>query len=345
MSTELDTEAATRTDLEPLTPEEAARLWAESKMDELADATLELQRNQIHAFVDWLETTTDTDDMREVSARTVHRFKLDIKSDLAQSTLSQRIGIVRRFLRFCVSIDAVDPSVPERVELPKRDGEARTEMLDSEQAESALSYLRKYAYASREHALLALCWHTAIRTGTLRALDVSDVEEANNRLRVRHRPETDTPLKNKDTAERYIALSEDVTEVLRDYIQQNRTAVTDDHGRKPLFATENGRAPVKTLRRWFQTMTRPCALGDCPHGRDPSDCDAARRQRDASDCPSSVSGHPIRRGSITRHLREDIPEKVVSDRCNVSPDILDRHYDRRSEDEKAEQRRQHLDNL
>jgi len=345
MTTNPSREPTTGTTLEPIGPDEAARLWIESRMDELASATLELQKHQLMGFVDWLDEHTDIDDMRDVSGRTVHRFRLDISEELAQSTVSQRIGIVRRFLQFCASIDAVDPSVPERIELPERNKAARDERLDTDHADATLSYLRRYAYASREHALVALCWHTAIRTGTIRGLDMSDVETANNRLRIRHRPETDTPLKNKDRAERYIALSEDVTSVLADYIDTKRVDVTDEYGREPLFTTENGRAPVKTLRRWFQCATRPCNWTECPHNRSPSECDAAGKQRKASDCPSSRSGHPIRRGSITHHLRKDIPEKVVSDRCNVSSDVLDRHYDRRSEDEKAEQRRQYLEDI
>jgi site-specific recombinase XerD len=314
-------------------------------MDEFARATLELQGRHIDQFTAWL-ADEEIRDLREVSARTVHRFRLDIKSGLSQATLAKRIGTVRRFLRFCTSIDAVDPNTVERIEIPDRDETVRTETLDTEDAEAVLSYLRRFAYASREHALVALCWHTALRTGTLRALDVSDVESANNRLRVRHRPESDTPLKNGVAAERYVALSEDVTEVLSDYIDHKRPDGEDQYGRQPLFVTENGRAAVKTLRRWFQTVTRPCVYGaPCPEGKDPDTCDAAQRSRDAVDCPASVSGHPVRRGSITRHLRQDVPDKVVSDRCNVSPDVLDKHYDRRTEDEKTEQRRQYLDGL
>ena len=343
MSTKLST-TTNRTDLEPITPKEAARLWRESKTGELADATLELQGFHIDQFIDWLESD-DTEDMRDVTARTVHRFRLDIKGEIAQSTLSQRVSTVRRFLQFCSSIEAVDPSVPERIEIPNRNTEARDEKLEADHADAALSFLRKYHYASREHALLALCWHTALRTGTLRALDVSDFEESNTRLRIRHRPESGTPLKNGDSAERYVVLSEVVTEVLRDYVRQNRPAVMDEEGREPLFATENGRAPVKTFRRWFQMATQPCNWGECPHGRDPASCDAAQRQKAARDCPSSVSWHPIRRGAITQHLRRDVPEKVVSDRCNVSSDVLDKHYDRRTEEEKAEQRRQFVDGL
>ena len=327
------------TRLQPIEPTEAKRLWLESRIDEWADATMKIQRFQVEVFTDWL-AENEIDDMRDVSARTAHKFRLDTKEGLAQSTVSQRMATVRRFLSFCASIDGVDPSGPERMETPNRGNDVRTEALEKEQAEAVLSYLRKYAYASREHALLALTWHTGIRTGTLVSLDVEDIEADKHRLRIRHRPESGTPLKNGKRAERYIALSPDITEILEDYITNQRSSLpTNDDNRQPLFVTSKGRASGKTLRQWFYKSTRPCLYGDCPHGRSPSDCDAAQRQRDAKDCPSSLSGHPIRRGAITQFLKDDTPRKAVSDRCNVSNDILDKHYDARSESEKAENRR------
>jgi integrase len=93
--------------------------------------------------------------------------------------------------------------------------------------------------------------------------------------------------------------------------------------------------------RW----TRPCAHGEeCPHDRDPDDCEATVRDA-ASKCPSSVSPHAIRRGSITHSLNSDMPDRVVSDRANVSPKVIEQHYDRRTEQERMEQRRDYLDNL
>jgi hypothetical protein len=38
-------------------------------------------------------------------------------------------------------------------------------------------------------------------------------------------------------------------------------------------------------------------------------------------------------------LTEDVPEKVISDRMNVGEDVLDKHFDRHSNEVKVEQRR------
>lgn len=91
-------------------------------------------------------------------------------------------------------------------------------------------------------------------------------------------------------------------------------------------------------------MTRPCVYGNCPHNRETESCEATDDNH-ASQCPSSVSPHPVRRGIITHHLLKDVPQTAVSGRCDVSKDILDQHYDRRSELEKAEQRREYLDDI
>lgn len=331
--------------LEPLEPTKAKSLYLKSRRDELATRSLELHEKHVGSFVDFCDRE-GIDNMNDVSARTVHEFRLEIAERLSQSTLSIYMSTVRQFVKFCEGIDAVAPNTAERIVLPDRNRNARSETLEADDATTILSHLRKYYYASRTHALMTLLWHTGIRTGTVHSLDVTDVDVERDRLRIRHRPETGTPLKNGKNANRYIALSAEVSDVLADYIAECRHDVTDENGREPLFSTANGRAAKNTLRRNIYAVTRPCATGQgCPHNKNPDDCTAAKRANAASKCPSTVSGHPVRRGAITHHLREDVPEKVVSDRMNVSQDILDKFYDRRTEDEKAEQRRQFIQNL
>ena len=191
---------------------------------------------------------------------------------------------------------------------------------------------------SRDHALLEVLWHCGLRVGEARALDVSDFDESEQSLAVRHRPEGGTSLKNGGGGERLVALNARVYDVLADYLKQNRTNVTVE-GRDPLFSTPKGRCGTTTLRNAVYRLTQPCLTGSCPLGRDPEQCE----QQGRSSCPETLSPHDVRRGAITHYLSNDVPEKVVGDRMDVSPDVLEKHYDQRSEDKKMEQRRQYLD--
>ena len=110
-----------------------------------------------------------------------------------------------------------------------------------------------------------------------------------------------------------------------DYIETHRHDVTDDYGRNPLFTTEYGRITKNTLRAYIYRMTRLCDYGkECPHDRDPEDCEAASRMAE-SKCPDSTAPHSIRRGTITHFLQEDLPAKVVSDRMKVREDVIEEH--------------------
>jgi integrase len=256
---------------------------------------------------------------------------------------------VRVFIRFCEGIDAVPSGLHDKVLSPGLDAnqKRREVMLDSGEATDVLDHLRTFRYASFEHTLLTVLWHTGIRTGAVHGLDLRDYDPEKARLDLHHRPETGTPLKNDVDGERMVALSPEVCSVVDDWIAHNRPDVTDEYGRQPLFASRHGRVHKSTVRDAVYRVTRPCEYADeCPHGREIETCEARDdHAKSASACPSSVSPHAIRRGTITHHLTRDVPETVVSDRMNVSQDVLDDHYDERSEEVKVEQRRGYLNNL
>jgi integrase len=181
-----------------------------------------------------------------------------------------------------------------------------------------------------------------MRMGALQSLDVEDFDHEHRSLELVHRPDEGPTLKNAEDGERIVALSEDVAEVIADYIGHKRNERTDDHGRRPLFSTKQGRISKNTIQQVAYGLTRPCEYGQaCPHSKDPDDCEWTG-YHGASSCPSSVSPHPIRRGSITWQLTSG-PTRAVGDRCDVSNRVLEEHYDRRTEQEKMQQRREVLD--
>jgi integrase len=254
---------------------------------------------------------------------------------------------LRVFIRWVESIDGAPEDLHVKVRSPTLTGDdnVRDEMLEEGRAEDLLEYLGRYEYASRPHVVIALMWHTMMRVGAIHALDLDDFDPDEQSIQVVHRPETGTPIKNSTDGERFVALSEEICQLLADWIDQQRPVVTDEYGRDPLVTTSHGRAHVTTLRGDCYRFTRPCiSTGDCPHGRDIADCPATEYES-ASKCPSSESPHALRRGGITHALSEDWPLRVVGDRANVSKRVLELHYDFRTEKEKMEQRRDYLDKL
>jgi integrase len=254
---------------------------------------------------------------------------------------------VRVFIRWLESIDGVEQDLHTKVRSPTLSSEdkSRDVMLESERAEKVLSHLRKYKYASRQHVVLSLLWHTMMRVGAVHALDVTDFNESEQYIEVKHRPETGTSIKNANRGERLVALSPEMCVMLSDWIADCRPQVTDEYGRQPLIASEQGRVHRSTLRRDCYRFTRPCVFTDeCPHDREIIECEAAGHDY-SYECPSSVSPHAFRRGGITYALNSDVPEKAISDRANVSESVLDAHYDNRSQQERMEQRRKYIENL
>jgi site-specific recombinase XerD len=322
--------------LEPIEPEAALELFLKYKEAELADASIKGHDYRLRHFVRWCHEQ-GIENLNTFTGRQLHEYRLWRRDDGDLNKVSEKTQMdsLRSFVRWLEAVDGVEQDLSEKVLSPTitADENSRDVMLNSEQAASVLSHLEKYEYARPQHVALTLMWHTMMRVGGVHAMNVDDYNADEQYMKVRHRPDTDTPIKNKGDGERLVALSDDIYELLDGWLENKRPDTTDDHGRKPLLASREGRLQKMTLR-----------MEECPHDRDPGDCEATERDA-ASKCPSSVSPHAIRRGSITHSLNSDMPDRVVSDRANVSPKVIEQHYDRRTEQERMEQRRDYLDNL
>lgn len=329
--------------LQPLTPAKAVAMYLDHRQADLSAKSLQNYRYRLARFVDWADAS-DLDNINNLTGRQLHEFRIWRADQVKRVTLVNELRTLQKFLEFCASVDAVEDGLRERVLIPdlKPGDETADDILEADRAQAILRHLERYHYASREHVILALLWHLGIRLGTLRAIDRGDVDLEAGLVAIRHRPETDTPLKNGQSAERYVNVSEHYCEVIADYIDHDRDDVVDDHGREPLITSRQGRLTAVPIRQLVYRITQPCYIGECPHDRDPATCEWIERYR-RNECPSSRSPHAIRRGSITHHLRSGSPQQVVQERSNVSQEVLERHYDSRTEREKAVARREWLE--
>lgn len=249
------------TTLEPLTPTDAVDWYLTEKRPEVSQATIYSHKSRLNHFLRWCDHS-DLDDLNELTGRDLHRYKLWRREDgdINRVTLKTQMDTLRVFIQWCESVDAVEPDLSTKVQSPTlADGEnQRDVLLDGDAADRILSYLAKYEYATIEHVTLALLWQTKMRRGAVRTLDLDDYDCGQQTLTVRHRPETGTPIKNKQRGERVVAIDDALCALLDDWITDRRHDKTDEHGREPLLTTTHGRPHGQTIQSAVYAVTRPC---------------------------------------------------------------------------------------
>ena len=333
-------------ELDDIDPRTALELYIEARTAELSQATIRSHRSRLGHVIEWCDEE-GIEFMSELRGRDLHEYRLwrRSKGDPNNVTMKTQMDSLRVWIRWLETIDAVQPDLSEKVLSPSlgKGENQRDVMIDGEVGDAILEYLDRYEYASVDHVTWILLWRCIMRRGGVRAVDTDDVETTGDdpHIRVKHRPDTGTPLKNQGEGERFIGLREDTAAVIEDYIDKRRIDVVDQYGRSGLITSRQGRQHVQTIQATSYALTRPCKGpgGECPHDRDVSECDAAQDRQKSYECPSSVSPHAVRRGAITHWLSSDVPETIVSDRANTN--AMD-HYDRRTERQKMQQRREFL---
>ncbi|WP_363466093.1 tyrosine-type recombinase/integrase [Halogeometricum borinquense] len=336
--------------LEPIPPSAAVKMHLDALKDSSAEWTQTSHKSELRPFVEWCREEGGVDNLNALTGRDLYNYRIWRREggyskskvdELAPKTLHSNLSTLRSFLRFCAEIDAVEEDLCLSVPLPTlgADDEVSDSKIVPDRVPPILDYLERYHNGSRDHVIWTLLWR-GLRTGAIRSIDDVDLELDGREpgIDLRHRPETGTPLKNNSRSERYLRLTERDAQTLQDWIQGPRPDVTDDHGRRPLIATAQGRASASCIRDAVYRWTRPCARGDeCPHDRDPETCEATEHSS-MSKCPSSRSPHDVRKARVTKYRSDGVPRGVVSDELDASEQILDKHYDRASRREKAARR-------
>lgn len=340
--------------LESLEPCEGVDRYLKHRGDEITPNTKEEYEAELRLFEAFCEPNR-VDDLNDLSGRDLddyrnwRRDESAERGPLSTKTMRDVMYLLRNFVEYLVSIDAVPADLPGKVTIPElKDGDGvRDTELDPERLNRIVDYLAKHEYASREHVVWVLFGATGRRLGGIHSLDLCDLhlDVDDPYIEFRHDP-PETRLKNAGRSEGPTNIGQEVVEVLEDYIKHNRREVETDSGREPLLTTHSGRISKPTIRTYIYKWSRPCVVGGgCPHGFDPQECEAAQERDAAPKCPSSRSPHTIRHTYLTQKRRDGVPKGILSDRCDVSEEVLDKHYDERTPEEKLERRRKVLEEL
>lgn len=337
----------TQYELYDTSPETALERYLSDREDEVQQATIQAHKYRLSHFLRWSEQE-GIDNLNNLNGRNLQDFRYWRKQDggLNNVTLHTQMTTFRVFIKWCEDFQAVVPGLHEKIRVPNldEDEDVSDQKIKPERTLKILEYLEKFHYASRDHAMLRILFRTGVRTGGLRTLNLTDYYPQDQYIEVKHRPEKDTPLKNGEKGERPIYLNAMTCQTLDDYIEKSRIEVEDDYGYKPLLTTNHGRLSPNTIRQRLYKITQPCVYtGECPHDETPATCDAHQSVDAASQCPSAEPPHSVRKASITYWRQRDTPAQQVGERADVNADIIEKHYDKRTDQGKMEQRKDFFD--
>lgn len=333
-------------------------MFFESKRGAVKQSSLRAYKFPTRHFVEYLEET-DIDSMVDIDGFHLEQWRLSRKREgIADATLQSNCKQIRHFLNWCGDKAIVENDLAGKLTIPDvaYDDMVSSEKVPLAQAEEILNHLDTYEYATLYHALFEVMWVTACRISGAIALDVDDFvhdpeptpenPDPLPYLKFRDRPEQGSGLKNKKKSKRNVTISEDTAKILIKYLSRYHNDQTDEHGRTPLFCTDYQRLTRQRAYKAINRYTRPCIYsGNCPHDREIEACEAYSDNNKAMACPSSKSLHPIRRGSITHHLKRGWPKEALAERVDVGVDVLEQHYDARTHEDKREGRRRYMDLL
>lgn len=333
-----------------VSPRKARSLFVQYKRGRVKDSTVRAYKYPLEHFVSFCEKHGITA-MSDIGTYIIQSWQENRRQDVKLVTLHNNAKHLRVFIKWCGRQEYVPWELHERMTVPKLTNEnaVSDETMRLEQAEAILRYLDTFEYGTRKHGAFYTMWHTGCRISGAMALDLRDFEtnqDGSGTLRFMNRRSTGTALKNGNDGERIVTIKEPVVAVLNDYIEGNRWPITDEYDREPLFTTGTMRMGRGRAYKDFTALSRPCHFSDeCPHDRSIADCEAAQSMEAAPGCPSSKSNHPIRRGSITYHIDRGWPKEKLSERVDVSVEVLNKHYDARREEDKRQGRQEFIDLL
>jgi site-specific recombinase XerD len=325
------------------------QMFLDMKRGEIKDSSLRDYEVAIRLFCEYIEDQGVTY-LYEIDGFLLEQYKAERKKTVKQITVHNHWKKLRVFIRYVESINGIERGLAAVMTIPSvsRTDEVNDEFIDPDLNDAIQNYYEQVETASRGHAAYTLMWHTGCRVSGIVSLDVDDLqydEESDvHYINFRDREDEGTPLKNGEKSERAVAIhDQDVLKIVQAYLNYQRRPQTDDHGREPMFTTTHGRGNRDLHYKAVKKVTRPCRLfGDgCPVDKNPETCDAAQYVSKAHECPPSYSTHPIRKGSITYQLAIGYPKPDLSERCDVTVPVLEKHYDKRTEKIKMQVRARH----
>lgn len=238
------------------------KYYADEYLRELAkcapSTTYESHKQSIRSFCSWYDSKDIS--QQDLQKSVILYLETEVRNSHCTSTVSGRVCTLANLLAYSRK---TDPEL-EKIRL-LRELQLRSQVVVSQlmsklisqaqtscspagsteaEIEAIISHLRQSHYGTRIHAFVETVLSTKGRPGTVRAVDISDVDLEKRTAEIEI-SNTHVVGSLDLVQSRVVSLDESSVSALREYIKNNMYSKSSD----PLFATPQGRVSQSTLRR------------------------------------------------------------------------------------------------
>lgn len=184
----------------------------------------------LHDFINWLEQQAVgvEPDLTSIQTWQVRQWISQLhRKGLSGKSLQRKLSSIRRFYRFLLRENLTEHNPVVDVQSPKH-ARKLPDTLDAETLDRLLDIEADDILAVRDRALMELLYSSGLRLSELVGLDVPDLDQRQQLVRV----------VGKGNKERYVPVGRTALSALRDWLHQRGALAV--HGETALFVSKHG---------------------------------------------------------------------------------------------------------
>ena len=194
--------------------------------------------------------------INEVTEDNLKRYLYSLQEkELSKRTVSRKISSLKSWWKYLIRFNLVNHELTNYLETPKQEKKLPN-FLSPEEVDSCLASVKGSVSEKRDTAIIELLFSTGIRVSELISIDVGDIDEGKEEIRV----------VGKRDKERIVILGKHAVIAVKDYTQEYRQAHISGSRERALFInSKGGRLTVRSVQRLFQLISTQLGKEVTPH--------------------------------------------------------------------------------
>ncbi|MEI7942284.1 MAG: site-specific tyrosine recombinase/integron integrase [Candidatus Riflemargulisbacteria bacterium] len=217
--------------------------------------TVDAYRSDLSYFIEFCnqQKVYDINNVKEDNLKRYIYFLQE--KELSKRTVSRKISSLKSWWKYLIRYNLVSHELTSYLETPKLEKKLPN-FLSPEEIDRCLASVKGSVSEKRDMAIIELLFSTGIRVSELISVDIGDIDEAREEIRV----------VGKRDKERIVILGKHAVLAVKEYTQEYRHSHIKGSKERALFInSKGGRLTVRSVQRLFQQISSLIGKEVTPH--------------------------------------------------------------------------------